>query len=498
MQIRQTDDFSNFICESCQTKLEDFCSFREKIVQNQRRLNIYRQVKQETVEGVEEKTLEQDRHFDDRFASFKSAVVVKQEETYENSDENFSTNVFLFESLHEESLETPPITNLKPSSQRTKKKVIRKSIASHHFNEFHCDFCQKSFTNSKDLRLHVKSCHNKRTPDRKCVDCDLKFMNQADVFNHWKRQHYEAVRKESNSSETVEELFKQRELVTCELCGVTLKKHSLYAHRKYFHLKVRNAECDVCGKRFAKRSVIERHVVTHIERQHRVKRFQCEICSKMFEYELDMKQHRKNHQFPTNNLSLPCHCGKVYSSRISLQSHKKLVHERSENLVVCNCCGKTMLKTTLKKHIQIYHTEGGRRNFKCNDCEKLCDTLSSLRLHERRVHGNERKFACDFGGCNKRFFDVTSLNTHRDLVHLKIRSFVCPRPDCSNAYSSKQKLDKHNAIFHEKLRQNCPIDGCNFSVGRIDYMRNHVKKHAELTSEELNHYLSVVKNMKLV
>jgi hypothetical protein len=65
--------------------------------------------------------------------------------------------------------------------------------------------------------------------------------------------------------------------------------------------------------------------------------------------------------------------------------------------------------------------------------------------------------------------------------------------------TSNQKLDRHVTLIHEKLRTPCPVgNGCKFSVGRRDYMRTHLKKHIELSSEDLEKYLNSVKDMKIL
>lgn len=59
-------------------------------------------------------------------------------------------------------------------------------------------------------------------------------------------------------------------------------------------------------------------------------------------------------------------------------------------------------------------------------------------------------------------------------------------------------LGRHIAVTHEKVRVNCFVESCRFSVGRKDYLRNHIiLSHRELTEDVKNAYLAKIRDMKL-
>lgn len=283
---------------------------------------------------------------------------------------------------------------------------------------------------------------------------------------------YSSEKTETSSAQKNVRRDRKEKMNMCEFCGKTMYETNLLRHVKAVHLKIKDPEGD-----------------------KPIKTLKCDECEKFLLNAESLRKHKK--YFHSGEQIFPCHyCGKTFNHYGSLFLHVSRSHKRDENSVRCDVCYKTMLKYDLKKHMLIHQTVEGR-NFKCDDCGKFYKTAHRLKSHKRNTH-IESKFVCNYKDCGKRFKCNFRFKFHMNSVHLKIKNFHCTRPNCSNAYSDKQKLDKHIAIFHDKLRQNCPIDACKFSVGRIDYMRNHLKKHSELSSEELTHYLAVIKNMQLV
>ena len=52
-------------------------------------------------------------------------------------------------------------------------------------------------------------------------------------------------------------------------------------------------------------------------------------------------------------------------------------------------------KRNLKKHFTIVHDSGIRKSFKCNICANSSQTLSTLNLHIKSVHGGSKKYTCE-------------------------------------------------------------------------------------------------------
>lgn len=109
-------------------------------------------------------------------------------------------------------------------------------------------------------------------------------------------------------------------------------------------------------------------------------------------------------------------------------------------------------------------------------------------------HHNEPQFKCSFEGCQKAFITKLLLTNH-EKIHTGQRDFMCHL--CEKCFYSSNHLRRHIAVSHEKVRVNCFVNGCKFSVGRKDYLRNHIKTHRELSEDVKKAYLIKIRDMKL-
>ena len=92
----------------------------------------------------------------------------------------------------------------------------------------------------------------------------------------------------------------------------------------------------------------------------------------------------------------------------------------------CLECNKTLFNgTELKYHMKIFHTEGGRGKFLCNECGKKFDTVSNLNSH-RKLHW-EKTIKCDYAGCDKMYATQYLLGLHKKVTHLKIKKQRKPK-----------------------------------------------------------------------
>lgn len=255
--------------------------------------------------------------------------------------------------------------------------------------------------------------------------------------------------------------------------------------------------CDFCGKNFDKKTHCREHVLTHIPKQHRQKVLQCSECSQSFLTPRYLEKHHNRKHALKIEKEFKCDCGKVFRYLSDLLSHKRNVHDKDQYSRICETCGKTLYnEKDLKRHIKIYHTEGGRGNYICSDCGKRFDDLRSLNVH--RKNHREKTIACDEPGCNKKFQTNSVLKNHKEKVHLRIRNCICDVEYCRKTFPDMKKLQRHVTVVHQKLKASCPVEGCEFMVGRRDYMKNHIKKHTELSQEELQEFLNSVKNMNIM
>lgn len=80
-----------------------------------------------------------------------------------------------------------------------------------------------------------------------------------------------------------------------------------------------------------------------------------------------------------------CRCGEEFFKMSTFYRHKRSVHENHE--VQCQECDMVLQrKSTLKKHMQVYHTAGGQMEFRCSLCKKVFLQQKLLAAHKRSAH----------------------------------------------------------------------------------------------------------------
>ncbi|CRK91793.1 CLUMA_CG005424, isoform A [Clunio marinus] len=293
------------------------------------------------------------------------------------------------------------------------------------------------------------------------------------------------------------------QLLPCDFCGKKfMRGQRMELHRTRVHLKIKNFECDICGLTFYGRCNVAYHMVKHIPKEHRSRDYQCDICNKLFYDKKMIKIHmRKCHGKEGN---FPCSfCGKSFSTKYKLYYHKNNNHSMRNRKIelICEMCGKVLRsQKALFNHMVGVHKvwEGNtelQRTLTCEICGKRFFFESDLKSH-KKVHG-EKNVSCDFFGCPKKFKSNKELYDHKKY-HNPRKKIPCSFPNCDKSFFTNQHLKSHVYTRHHKIRQPCPVSNvCGFSVGRKDYMRIHLKKHTELSNEELEKYSKIVSSMNL-
>ena len=90
----------------------------------------------------------------------------------------------------------------------------------------------------------------------------------------------------------------------CDLCGKEMHPNRFRSHFIEVHDKVKNCQCNLCGKTFGQWATLDKHVknVHNVKTVYDVeneKKFQCRVCSNTFKSSLELKDHLKAvHIFP--------------------------------------------------------------------------------------------------------------------------------------------------------------------------------------------------------
>lgn len=261
-----------------------------------------------------------------------------------------------------------------------------------------CIVCKKEFLSFTELSIH------KRTDHKKCTECPKVFDTYQLMRDHFRRVH---IKKPNPGNENF----------PCKLCGRIFKlKASIGKHIRSFHNNERSHYCDICGKGFFEIGQLKAHRITHTDERPII----CDFTD----------------------------CGKTFKSIEHLRSHKvchlppeeRKVKEKTEEVYICQYCGKTLqTKVGHDLHLRIHTNE---RPHECNICHKMFRYPMSLANH-KLIHTNEKPYSCDI--CDLSFRQKPHLKTHQ-LVHQNEKKFSCQY--CNMSTKFKHNLDAHMRNVH--------------------------------------------------
>ncbi|XP_037611827.1 myc-associated zinc finger protein isoform X3 [Sebastes umbrosus] len=171
----------------------------------------------------------------------------------------------------------------------------------------------------------------------------------------------------------------------------------------------KNHACETCGKAFRDVYHLNRHRLSHSDE----KPFSCPICQQRFKRKDRMSHHVRSHQGGVEKPYVCPHCGKAFSRPDHLNSHVRQVHSserpfkcptcessfatkdrlrahmiRHEEKVPCHICGKLLSAAYITDHMRVHNQS---QHHVCHLCNRSFTTLTYLRVHAQKHHGQEWK-----------------------------------------------------------------------------------------------------------
>ena len=242
--------------------------------------------------------------------------------------------------------------------------------------------------------------------------------------------------------------------------------------------KVKKLFCSYCQKGFNKNFDLAQHVRSHTGERP----YQCVICGRGFAQKSNVKKHMTTHKvWPLGHKTLPASGPSLVQSQATSDSVRTLNTKESlsadsqqvtlsvSTSYQCQYCSESFQKyPEFKTHIKIHESE---KNYKCTvrSCGKLFTDLD-LFLEHTSLHEN-KEYRCHI--CSKLFKDLNQLNLH-SYTHLtdeqtrEKQFFQCSK--CKNKYSSMEALDHHL----DTASHSFPCDQCDKEFASERLFRKHL------------------------
>lgn len=267
----------------------------------------------------------------------------------------------------------------------------------HMGRRLQCDLCPSTFTQSGDLKKHVRKLHPDNYYD--CNYCARYFATADKLVDHVELAHAD-----HHGNGLDPDVKQEEEEVKAGVADEDSRSHA----------------CKYCGKKFVTLTSRKRH-----ERIHEGLRAQCEYCSSSFSQTPALKKHvRKHHPDKFHECSI---CSRYYPTSIVLAEHMRRSHHESDDID------------------QIF------------EMDMASDKAESMRLAYQQ--GNikpQLKFACTV--CKKKFGDYVSMCRHRSMAHhqqiLQLSSLKKNQNSESPLRSLFDPDMEKNSAFYAKVAKN--------------------------------------------
>ncbi|SCU97551.1 LAME_0F20054g1_1 [Lachancea meyersii CBS 8951] len=227
-----------------------------------------------------------------------------------------------------------------------------------------------------------------------------------------------------------------------EGCNKAFSRPSqLTQHQETVHRGIKAFKCPQCDRSFARKSHLERHLVSHSEE----KPFSCSVCNKGFTTRQQLRRHEITH---TKSFQCPYeNCSESFYKHPQLRSHILSVHLQK---LTCEHCGKKFQRPyRLRAHIDKHHNPDSVYKYQCthSSCFEAFKTWTALQQHIKEHHP---KLSCPI--CSKACVGESGLAMHMKIhdTSTVIKNWKCERcPDLF--FAKKADLISHYMEHHEEL-----------------------------------------------
>ncbi|PAA87258.1 hypothetical protein BOX15_Mlig033061g1, partial [Macrostomum lignano] len=228
--------------------------------------------------------------------------------------------------------------------------------------------------------------------------------------------------------------------IDCALCGKTFaKRSSLIKHMSRTHLGNERVDCSVCGQTLSSPSALGRHMLLHTGSAP----FRCSFCDSAFRKKVGLQRHldscHGNRQLASLPRSHTCaDCGAGFLSSSALSVHRRGRH--AEPKFACDACpGQSFARAEdLRRHQLARHAPRHERPFACPVCSKRFCRREQRSAH-MAVHSAALRHSCNL--CPAALISGSNLRVHLARVHGVVAATVATAATASTEADGRSSSD---------------------------------------------------------
>lgn len=239
---------------------------------------------------------------------------------------------------------------------------------------FKCNICGYIVTRPRFLEKHKLTHLSAEEKPYACPHCPKRFV--------WKNafEVHCAVHKPPE----------ERKYYLCHVCSKQYDTPGgLSTHKRLAHSAEKREKilCHICSKEFSTSAGLYEHMATIHQEQREKNQLQCKECGKW----LMNKRCLKTHMLLHNGQDICCDlCDYVTKKRTLLNRHK-VTHHSTEKPFTCPKCSKQFkLRRALTVHLQVNHSEVPK-SYKCEFCDRNFNSSTNYYTHRKNMHPDELK-----------------------------------------------------------------------------------------------------------
>lgn len=426
IDIRQ-DSFPKILCRKCKNSLISAYDFRVltqktyvKLVEKFRELDVKQEIEEHFVtinigQEEEEESMVQALDLKVEINRVENKLDACNKQDIEDDDKNASkkaTNKKYSKKKHCGAI-CPGCQAVFKLSTELKKHLKDQKGSENHL--WLCDICSLSFQMKMEVYGHIIRAHK----EQECPKCSEVYIGTNDYKRHLTKAHYEEEHPDK----------------VCPHCGKMVK--SLRSHIRVVHKKVKRHICEICKKSFVTRHCLEAHLRVHTNERP----YECTVpgCGKTFKQSGQLKQHTIRHG-PKQDFICDV-CGTNVSSKYTLIEHRK-IHFQIGAFKCEECSASFAKRSYLKEHIKNQHVEYTPEI--CSTCGGTFKNQARLNAHMKLHEGTDH--ICSY--CNKMFLKRSRMMDHISAVHEKDRKYTCDWEGCDKVYLRREHVRRHVRKFH--------------------------------------------------